>query len=393
MKKCITAIILSLLVSEVSFAVDNITWWGLVAFRQRHEVYKEYIDITASDSTLWGTLDFTDENSKTRLGYKFGVIVDVSEHIAGAITLRSGVGEVMWQDINSENTGLSPGLLEAYIDWKPPYGQALLGRFPQQGNAMWDIYAATLNIRWPLRQDNPTDGIFSDKMGALNGLKILVPVGPVTLRGIYHFDYVSGRKRTHEGTDNPPAKGPRLDQYTYLGGLSFDIAEVLPHSGRYSPGGFGIDVDFEVDFDYGSPHRTRRISDTDSDSTYADEELWGTTENIGVFFDRIRSGVDARFSYGYNWRKEIYKSRYWDYTASIEVYGFRLTGRYQYNSQVMQFGSYMGHTAIRNATHYYLNYTLWGLDIQPRYIKFDTEIAGKKATSTDRYELTTTVRF
>ncbi len=296
----------------------------------------------------------------------------------------------MWQDISTENTsGLNPGLQEAYIRWTPPYAQVLMGRIPQSGNAMWDLYAASNNIRDPVRQDNPTDGVFNDKMGFLNGIKLQVPVGPVTLRGVYHTDYVGGARREYASSNASPERTPQMDSYTYLGGFSFDIVQMMAFSGQVLPMG----VSAQFDFDYGKPHRIGNLKDVDTDSTYADEDLWGATVKIGYFPQFIQAGSEFQFSYGYNTREGIYESRFADYRLSAEFMDFRLTFRYQDNTQEMTEGVYKGHEAVQTAMHIYLNKMLWGLDIQPRYIKFETEVGGDKATSNERYEVTTTIKF
>ncbi|HHE47124.1 MAG TPA: hypothetical protein ENL08_05425 [Bacteroidetes bacterium] len=393
MRILLTAVIFTAMLLDTTIAAEAATdfnWWGMVAVRGRHESYKEYVDISASDTTKWGTVRYTDDNSKTRLGYKFGFSLDINEFITAAVTLRSGVGSVMWQDISTENTsGLSPGLQEAYIRWTPPKAQVLMGRIPQSGNAMWDLYAASNNIRDPVRQDNPTDGVFNDKMGFLNGIKLLVPVGPVTMRAVYHTDYVGGARREYSSSSSSPEITPQMDSYTYVGGLSVDIMQTLASFGQTMPTG----VSSQLDFDYGKPHRIGDLRDTDTDSSYADEKLWGMSFKVGRFSPTTHTGSEFQYSYGYNKREGIYESRFSDYKLTAEFRGFRLTFRYQDNTQEMTEGIYKGHEADRTATHIYLNTTLWGLDIQPRYIKFETKVGGHKATSNERYEVTSTIRF
>ena len=392
MKRLIQAAMLIAFLFDTGMAGElskKFNWWGTIAFRQRHEIYKEYVDISAQDTIKWGTLRTTDNNSKTRLGYKFGFTLDINEYVTAAVTLRSGVGKVMWQDINNENTsGLSPGLQEAYIHWQPPYAETFLGRMPQEGNAMWDLYASSNNIRDPVRQDNPTDGVFNDKMGFLNGVKLLVPVGPVTLRGVYHTDYVGGDRREY-ASSSASAERSQMDSYTRLGGFSLDIYELFKIINRP----ISDELNWSLDFDYGKPRRTRDVRDPTPDSTYAEEKLYGAALNIGIHPSSRIIGVDYQFSYGFNSREGIYKSDFYDNKITCELIGFRVTLRYQNNLQEITEGIYTGHKAKRTATHIYLNKEMWGLDIQPRYIRFVNKIAGNKSTTNDRYELTTTIRF
>ncbi len=94
MKKWLTAVILIAVLLDAAIAADTsgkFNWWGTVAFRQRHESYKEYVDISASDTTKWGTVRYTDDNLKTRLGYKFGFSLDINEYIT---SVRGGKGYV-----------------------------------------------------------------------------------------------------------------------------------------------------------------------------------------------------------------------------------------------------------------------------------------------------------
>ena len=395
MKNWLIAIILLAFIADAGIAADNFNWWGMISYRQRHEIYKTFIDITAADSTTWGDLRQTDDNSRTRLGYKFGFKVDVNDQISVAVTLRSGIGSVMWQDVNNENSGgLSPGLLEAYINWHSPYGKLLLGRIPQQGNAMWDLYAATNELRDPVRQDNPTDGIFNDKMGYLNGLKLLVPVGPLELRGTYHTDYVSGFRREYAGSSSEPERSPQMDQKIYLAGFKLDIGKVMSLSRVDIPEG----LQMEINGDYGWPYRIGKgggtfLGSSNRDSVYVDEKMYGATLNTGYYSDERKSGAELWISYSYDWREDFYKTTFRDYKASITFIGYRLTGRYQHNIHNIEVRPYIGEQAVRTAFHIYLNKTLWGLDIQPRYIQFKTEIGGNETISRDRYEITTTVTF
>ncbi|NQT34787.1 hypothetical protein HQ587_06330 [bacterium] len=392
MKKCFIVVFLIVLCSDTGFASEkNFNWWGLVSFRHRLETYKKYIDIRGS--TTRGDLKETDRNAKTRLGYKFGFTVDLNEYISAAITLRSGMGKVMCQDINNENENLFPGLLEAYIDWKPPYAEALLGRIPQKGNAMWDLYAASNNLRDPLRQDNPCDGVFNDKMGYLNGIRIIAPVGPVTLWGLYHTDYVSGFKTEfpEEGSDSEVS--PQLDQRIYLGGFSVDIGESVNRLGVTVPQAITSDLTVEA----GLPYRVGDIiRSTTRDSLYAREKIWGATLNAeaaNFTTYNIESLIALIISYGYNWREDDYRRTYLDNKISAGILGFIFTGKYQICKETNKLGIYAGEKIQYSALHFYLNKTIWGLDIQPRYIMLEKKVANNKTTTTERYEVTTTIRF
>ena len=79
---------------------------------------------------------------------------------------------------------------------------------------------------------------------------------------------------------------------------------------------------------------------------------------------------------------------------------------YQKGDHEHQFGTYRGSKVLRTAWHLSINKTLWGLDIQPRVIWFDTEIDPtgiefleigepevKQTASKTRIEITATVRF
>lgn len=394
MKKCFIIVLLIALCLDTGFASEkNLNWWGLVSFRHRLETYKKYIDITASDSTIWGKLKETDKNTRTRLGYKFGLTIDLNEYISAAVTLRSGMGKVMWQDINNENEYLFPGLLEAYIDWKPPYAEVLLGRIPQNGSAMWDLYAASNNLRDPLRQDNPCDGVFNDKMGYLNGVRIRTEVGPVTLWGLYHTDYVSGSKTEFPAEGSDPEVSPQLDQRIYLGGFSLDICESVNRLGVTVPEAMTSDLTVEA----GLPYRVGdMIRSTNKDSLYAREKIWGATFKAGMeksITNELKALINIDICYGYNWREDFFRSTFWDYRISAEILDFAFTCRYQDNDQTVEQSIYVGQDIHRSALLFYLNKTIWGLDIQPRYIMFENKIGDNKTTTTDRYEVTTTIWF
>ncbi|NQU04549.1 MAG: hypothetical protein HQ568_00540 [Calditrichaeota bacterium] len=414
MKKVLIAIVLIALISENSYSA-TFNWWGMISFRLRYEIKKDYIDATAPNADNWGDVKYTDTNSKTRLGYKLGFNVEVNDYITAAMTLRSGVGVVMWQDINSDNAGLNPGLFEAYINWQPPYAQIQLGRFPQQGNAMWDIYAATKYQTDKDRQDDPTDGIFNDRMGALNGVKIIVPVGPLNLTGIYHTDFVGGYRTVFESENKPPEVTPKLDQKIFLAGFDVNITNLTNVTMDYFDKGQPISEIFNLEcyFDYGLPFRIGddQNAEVKKDSVYNDEEMWGTGAKAAVYFEKLKSGLNLDFSYGYDWRDSVYASRFWDYKLNGEYSGYKLTFRYQYNNVENYDPDFIVDKVFREAFHFYLTMKLWELEIQPRYIRFYNEsekivdvldqsgnIIGQdakrfKSPDNTRYEITTTIRF
>jgi len=381
----LTLNIISLLLAG-SAGAATLEWWGLVSFRQRYEESREYIDFTISDTTKWGKVRFTDNNNRTRLGYQIGFKTDIRDNLTAGLTLRSGllpgvIGSVMWQDIN-DRTGLMPGLQEAYLDWKTPYAEFFAGKYPQSGTAMWDLYAAPMGIDAE-RQDNPTDGIFNDRLAALSGARVLVPAGALTLRGTYHTDFVGGKQRHWEESSLEDQITPQLDQKVFLLGGAIDISAL---AGERLPGALS-GLKLTLDGDYGLAYRVGYFQRAGDDSLYADENLWGLNLNVGL------PHVDLTAGYGYNWRDSVFKSDFLDMTLAGEVAGFRITGRWQHNKQEHEFGIYKGHEALRSAYHIYLNKTVWNLDLQPRYIYFVTEVDDRKTKSTERMELTATVRF
>lgn len=364
-------IILVILLSFTGNAFGEITgWWGLLSFRERYEVSKEFWDVTStSPENEPGKLRYTDTNTKTRIGYKFGFNVDLADNLRGSITFRSGVGSVMWQDIDNKNA-LMPGLLEAYINWTTPYTELVLGKIPQNGTALWDLYTCA-NLLEDWRLYNPTDGVFSDRLGALNGVKLLIPIGPVTVRGIYHTDYVGGYAREYPAESTNEDVND-LDRQVYLGGIS------AAHSG------------FQLDLDFGVPTRVGNRYRDGRDSVYVDEFIWGATikkEMPDLFNSMIQVG------YAYNSRDSIFTANFLDVIARGEIEGFTITGRYQRGDQELEFGIYKGYAVVREAYHVYFNKKLWNLDIQPRLIWFRTDIEEEKQKTNLRLEVTSTIRF
>ena len=375
---------LTLLLSALLMAGNTVAadwhWWGLVSFRQRHETYREYYDFTNPDASKQWTERFTDTNSRTRFGYQLGFKADIRDNLMAGVTFRSGLGSVMWQDINSMN-GLTPGLQEAYLDWDIPYLEVVAGKYPQSGTAMWDLYAAPLWIDF--RQDNPTDGLFNDRISALSGARALLSAEPLTLRATYHTDFVGGGQRHWAESSREDEITERLDQKVYLLGGELDL------TGLVAPSLADLMTlsRLTLDGDYGLAYRAGYFQRAGDDSLYAEETLWGMNLNLGV------PHLDLTAGYGYNWRDSVFKSDFLDLMAAGEVAGYRLSGRWQHNTQENQIGIYKGHEAVRSAYHLYLNKTVWNLDLQPRYIYFVTEIDGRKTKSTKRMELTATVRF
>jgi len=405
-------IIFTLLLSFTTSVFAEITgWWGLVSFRERHEITKEYTDYTFQGEP--GTLRYTDTNTKTRVGYQFGFLMDITDNLKAGLTFRSGIGSVMWQDISmakGDDSGkLLPGVQEAYLDWNTPYANLQLGKIPQKGNAMWDLYACVNQTDWRLY--DPRDGIFNDRISAVNGVRLKVPIElyekvlteyngiklprPVTLskltitpRATYHVDYVGGYKRDH---DDEQQDERNLDWYVALLGLKFQYSNPL--------------LTYDLDTDYGLPYRLGdKYKQDDKDSIFVDESIWGMTHTLRspILFNFL-----FQFDYARNERDSMFTASFWDYKAAFEYKGFRLSGRYQHGVQEHEFGNYIGSKAIRDAWHLYVNKTIWNLDIQPRVIWFRTNIDPPEPEITDvdyvdeikkkqtnvRMEITATVRF
>ncbi len=401
-------IILLALFSFTGSVMAEITgWWGVVSFRERYEEIKEYTDYTFQGEP--GTLRYTDTNAKTRVGYKFGFKMKVSDNLWAGLTFRSGIGSVMWQDINKADD-LLPGLQEAYLNWDVKYALIQMGKIPQDGNAMWDLYAAANQT--DSRIYDPRDGIFNDRLSAINGARLKAPFkfyskvaseiggyklpkpteiasASITPRATYHADYMGGSKRDYFSTDQGDESA--LDWYAFFIGANLEYKNIL--------------MEYNLDFDYGFPSRLgdKRKQD-DKDSIYVDETIWGMTHTIespAIF------GLLLEVGYGNNWRDSIFTATFWDFKAGAEYAGFRLTSRYQYGVQEHEFGNYAGSKAIREAMHLYLNKTIFDLDIQPRIIWFRTdidppepELTGgnytdelKQKKSNVRMEITFTARF
>lgn len=389
MKGLLTIVLLLICVSSLHAEITD--WFGLVSFRQRNEAKKTYTDFTMQGEA--GTWKKTETNNLTRVGYKIGLKFNVSDSdmITGGITLRSGIGSVMHQDVTNID-GLMPGLQEAYLDWNTPYAQLTLGKIPQSGNAMWDVYASSEVVDWRLY--DPRDGVFDDRMSALNGAKLQVPVElldemlVLTPRATFHTDKVTGYQLDFNESDQ--IEPHPIDHYTYLFGLNAKVDWIF---------------EYELDADYGLPNRFGdRGSKPDPDSLYNEESLWGITNKLSApeFCNSV-----VQVSYGFSERDSVFEASYIDMMAATEYYGFRLTGKYQSGVHEPKILAYKGSKSIRTAWHLYINKTIWGMDIQPRVIWFKTEIdptgvegdgstpAREKATAElkTRIEVTATVRF
>jgi len=306
----------------------------------------------------------------------------------------------MWKDIN-DISGLQPGVLEAYIDWRlfqeemPVGGKPWIfnsgmqfGIIPQEGNAMWDVYAAHNQTDNPGRADDPRDGTFNDRMGALNGAQLTVGIGPVTLRETYHTDKVEGTRTNWPQSSNTDFNVP--DKYIFLTGAEIRGADFLTLPDAIK------DCHLTVGFDYGFPYRVGNWYKNSKDSVYFDEKLWGIEADLGPKW------ANLNFGYGYNWRDSVFVSRFWDYKLTLGVpqgtlppslEDITFVVRYQFHSQEHQFGQYNGHNVSRDALHLYFNKKILNLDWQPRVILFTDKVDDTKVHTEARYEITTTVTF
>lgn len=384
MKKTIVILMILSLVSVGQAEING--WWGQVSFRQRHETTKEYTDFTFTGDP--GTLRYTEDNSRTMLGYQIGFRMNLTEQTSAAVTLRSGLGSVMWQNIDS-NSGLMPGIQEAYITWNTSYAKLEFGRIPQAGNTFWDLYACSKQLDW--RQHNPVDGIFNDRMASLNGVRIKVPVGPVTLRALYHTDYTGGTFRDWE-------PGTNREDERDLDWKVFVLGAKVKH--EFAP------LKAQVEFDYGLPYRMGDIYRTGRDSVYFDEDIWGVS---ALLEGKCKLQTTLSLGYAKNWRDSLFTADFYDIMASVtpirNVYtpffrmeSMKVSVRYQENVQEHEFGLYIGHEAIRKAFHAYLTFNFGDFELQPRYIMLTNQIGGPRQPTKDqrtleRYEITATVRF
>jgi len=353
-----------------------------------------------------------------RLGYQFGVKMNIQENLTAGITFRSGLSglsAVMLQEIPSR-AGLMPGLQEAYLTWRTPYLTMELGKIPQAGNAMWDIYAAT--IKWDMqnkdfRENDPRDAIFNDRMAALNGIRLSRKIAFFTLRGLFHEDLVSG---SNTKLENSVVDFQRTrDINVVMLGTTIDLEQAFcPMEGCGGCGGESsgggccgkketsvlgrlkcvATEGVTIDFDYGIPYRQVQLN-SNIDSVYAAETIWGATFKKSVEMGTLQVG------YGYNWRDKIYTMNYLDVLAQHKPLYFGesvgdliISARYQHSTDKRDFPvEYAGSTIDGSAWHFYLNRTVWGLDLQPRVIIFDKKTEGFKQEQQVRYELTGTIRF
>lgn len=374
-------LIFSVLFTGSAYA-EITNWWGVVSFRMRNETSKPFTDYTVRGDEP-GTLRYTDENFKTRVGYQFGFNVDIADNLAASLTFRSGLGSVMWQDITN-SSGLSPGLQEAYIDWETPYARLHLGKIPQQGNAMWDLYAGANQT--DRRLYNPADGLFNDRMSALNGARFMLPLSfgefVITPRLTFHSDNVSGYKRDHRKSEIEDERIP--DWYVML----------LGYNAQYKG--------FELDADFGIPKRLgeERAQGT-KDSIYVDEIIWGATASHII--DEIDlgglsvQGSKLSLGFGYNDRDKVFTANFLTAFVQTELMGYRITAKFDKGIHESKEKTYAGSKAHRTTMHFYVNKTFWNLDIQPRVIFFKTEIENEGVTKVrdklTRIELTATTRF
>jgi len=393
MRKTTIALLLALFVAADATAEVTTKWWGLVSFRQRHETTEKYVSFENADSTKRGELERTIDNSTTKLGYQFGMRMDVRDNLFVGITFRSGLsgGALVMQQGVTSREGLLPGLQEAFVNWDTPFLTVEFGKIPQAGTAMWDVYAASLQTDF--RADDPRDGIFADRMAALNGLRVSRTIGFATLRGIFHTDHVGGFYEKYDIGNIDHQRSP--DRNTSVLGATLNFGDKSLGSISTMPGLKGL----VVDVDYGFPKRAAKTG-TNVDSTYADETLWGAT---------IKETIEAgslQIGYGYNWRDSVFTISYLDamaqfnwsalpfiHSTSLEAGDLSFTVRYQQSNQELEFDPYRDAKIYRDAWHFYLNKTVGGIDLQPRMILFNKEIEDFKQEAQTRYELTGTVRF
>ena len=374
----------------------GLKYWAVAAFRVRHQTEKEYTDISFRGAP--GMLLYTLDNSSVRLGYQVGVKMEPYPNVTLGLTLRSGLyGQAMEmiQRLNNRE-GLLPSIQELFIRWSMPFGSVEMGKIPQEATPLWDLYAATLQIDF--RADDPRDGVFVDRMAALSGARLKVPIRFVTLSGIFHTDDVDGFKRINEDATVRQVRKP--DRYVWLLEGDWAVDEFF----RIHFGDIPSDVSFRLTGDYGLPFRAAVM--TDPDSAYADETLWGVNLHLKS------PPVSLKGGYAYNWRDSVYTNRFWDglltlnlgnivndflspYLATLYPQLEEFTGvfRYQKGSQRHEFGIYKGHTIKRFAWHYYLNIPVRNLLIQPRVIIFENEITGFRQKKQWRLEITTYLNF
>lgn len=376
-----------ILIATTCFAAEITNMWGMVSFRERHEEEEVFYSTPGSDN--FGKPYQIRTNTKSRLGYQFGMNVEISEYLSAGLTFRSGIASVMVQDIDNRS-GLTPGIQEAFLDWTVPFFDVQLGKVPQQGNAIWDLYAA--HKQTDFRTDDPRDGIFDDRMSALNGVKLTTDAGPLSLRGVYHIDYVAGGRIEYVGSSSDDEYTP--DKYVYMVGGALSVTDLMyDHMKKLS---VSDDFYLEIEGDYGFPYRSANFYLATDDSVYFDEDIWGAGISTGLEW------VNFEAQYAYNWREDYFTSRFWDYKLQLGapenllpdwLADIRLTAKYEYHSQQQNVGTFKDTRAVRDAFHFYLNKNVWDLDLQPRIIWFKTEIDGIKTKTNVRMELTATTRF
>lgn len=374
----------------------GLKYWAVAAFRVRHQTDKEYTDVSFRGAP--GVLLYTLDNSSVRLGYQVGVKIEPYQDVTIGLTLRSGLyGQAMEmiQRLNNRE-GLLPSIQELFIRWSLPVGSLDLGKIPQEGTPLWDLYAATLQTDY--RADDPRDGVFIDRMAALNGARLKVPIGFIALSGLFHTDDVDGFKRVNEDATVRQIRKP--DRYVWL----FEGEWAVDQFFRSLFTDIPSEVSWRLTGDYGLPYRAAVM--TDPDSSYADETLWGVNLHLKT------PPISLKGGYAYNWRDSVYTNRFWDGLVTLNLgtiiaeylnpslYSLyppleEFTGvfRYQKGSQQHEFGIYKGHTVKRFAWHYYLNIPVKNLLIQPRVIIFENNITGFRQKKQWRYEITTYLNF
>ncbi|MFN3821942.1 MAG: hypothetical protein ACK4OO_06370 [bacterium] len=374
----------------------GLKYWAVTAFRVRHQTEKEYTDVSFRGAP--GVLLYTLDNSSVRLGYQVGVRMEPHPNVTLGLTLRSGLyGQAMEmiQRLNNRE-GLLPAIQELFIHWSLGFGSVEMGKIPQEATPLWDLYAATLQIDY--RADDPRDGVFVDRMAALNGARLKVPIGFIALSGVFHTDDVDGFKRINADATVRQVRKP--DRYVWLLEGEWVVDELLRSFNIY----LLSEVNLRLTGDYGFPYRAAVM--TDPDSAYANETLWGVNLHLKTYPISLKGG------YAYNWRDSVYTNRFWDGLVTLNlgtIIGEYLlptiahrypqleefTGviRYQKGSQRHEFGIYKGHTVKRFAWHYYLNIPVQNLLIQPRVIVFENEITGFRQRKQWRYEITTYLNF
>jgi len=398
MRTFFTVVLLTLL-ATACFAVELTDFTGTIAVKNRNETEQNWFSDPRTGN--FGDPYQTIENNRVRAGYRLGMKIKIYDNLSAGLTFRSGMGSVMVKEIN-DISGLQPGVQEAYISWRLFQEERQisdrnwkfntnveLGIIPQVGNAMWDLYAAHNQTDNPGRADDPRYGTFEDRMGGLNGARVSIGLGPLTLRGVYHTDKVEGRRIKWDNSSSPDDNIP--DKYVILGGAELRGAELLSCSSPALK-----DMVLTVGFDYGVPYRVGNWYKNSKDSVYFDETIWGIDAKVGP------SWALFGFGYGENERDSVYLSRYWDYKLTLGtpqgllpqcLEDLQFVVDYQFNSQIHKFGQYNGHNISRDALHLYFNKKILNLDWQPRVILFQNKVDDVKVYTDTMIDITASVTF